>query len=156
MERGQLWRKTFGNNLRLLELNSVGLSADLAARRPAEGVSSAAWLLGHLVGSRRGLVKLVGGTVPEDPAWAEHYARGGDGARTHLDWAGLVAELQAVDLLLKEAFLQVEDWDKPTRNPGLGIEQPLEQVVAFLYMHECYHLGQIGVIRKLHGLPGAI
>lgn len=42
------------------------------------------------------------------------------------------------------------------RNPALGTEQALEQVLAFLYMHECYHLGQIGIIRKLHGLPGAI
>jgi uncharacterized damage-inducible protein DinB len=38
----------------------------------------------------------------------------------------------------------------------VGTEQPLEQVLTFLFMHECYHLGQIGLIRKLHGLPGAI
>ena len=156
MERGKLWRNSYGNNLRLLEMNSVGLTPDLAARRPAEGVSSAAWLLGHVIAARRGVVKLLGGSLPEDAAWAEHYSRGGSGATAHLDWAGLVAELQAVDQQLKETFMALEDWDRPTRNPGLGIEQPLEQVVAFMYMHECYHLGQIGVIRKLLGLPGAI
>ncbi len=156
MERGKLWRNSYGNNLRLLEMNSVGLTPDLAAQRPAEGVSSAAWLLGHVVAARRSVVKLLGGSPPEDPAWAEHYSRGGSGATAHLAWPELVLALQAVDQQLKEAFMSETDWDRPARNPGLGIEQPLEQVVAFMFMHECYHMGQIGIIRKLLGLPGAI
>lgn len=156
MERGKLWRTAFGSNVRLLELNGAGLTEDLASRRPASGVASAVWIVGHLVSSRRRIVKLMGGAIPEDPLWEQHYARGGPGASAHLGWAELVAAFQAADQALKEAFLAVEDWDRPTVNPALGMEQPLEQVLAFLFMHECYHLGQIGIIRKLHGLPGAI
>jgi uncharacterized damage-inducible protein DinB len=156
MERGKLWRTAFGNNVRLLELNGAGLTPELAAKRPANGVASAAWIVGHLVMSRRRILKMLGANLPEDPAWGEHYARGGPGASAHLDWAGLVAAFQATDLALKEAFQALADWDRPTLNPAVGAEQPLEQVLAFLFMHECYHLGQIGVIRKLHGLPGAI
>jgi uncharacterized damage-inducible protein DinB len=156
MERGKLWRTAFGNNLRLLELNGAGLTAEMAAQRSANGVSSAAWILGHLVATRRRIVKLLGGGLPEDPAWERHYARGGPGATAHLDWPALTGAFGAADQALKEAFLAVPDWDRPTTNPALGVEQPLEQVLAFLYMHECYHLGQIGVIRKLHGLPGAL
>lgn len=156
MERGKLWRTAFGNNVRLLELNGAGLTPELAAQRPASGVASAAWIVGHLVTARRRILKLVGGTLPEDPVWEQHYARGGPGASAHLDWAGLVETFRATDQMLKEAFLQLTEWDRPTLNPALGTEQPLEQVLAFLYMHECYHLGQIGIIRKLHGLPGAI
>ena len=156
MERGKLWRTAFGNNVRLLELNSVGLTAELAAQRSASGVASAAWIVGHLVSSRRRIVKLAGGSLSEDPIWEQHYARGGPGASAHLDWAGLVEAFRATDLALKTAFQQLADWDRPTLNPALGVEQPLEQVLSFLFMHECYHLGQIGVIRKLHGLPGAI
>jgi uncharacterized damage-inducible protein DinB len=156
LERGKLWRSAFGNNLRLLELNGAGLTHELAAKRPASGVASAAWIVGHLVNARRRIVKLVGGTVLEEPAWEQHYARGGPGATPHLDWAGLVSAFQATDPDLKTAFQQVADWDRPTINPALGTDQPLEQVLSFLFMHECYHLGQIGLIRKLHGLPGAI
>ncbi len=156
MERGKLWRTAFGNNLRLLELNGAGLTPELAAKRPASGVASAAWIVGHLVNARRRIVRLVGGPVLEEPAWEQHYARGGPGATAHLDWAGLVAAFQATDQDLKAAFQLVSDWDRPTTNPALGMEQPLEQVLSFLFMHECYHLGQIGLIRKLHGLPGAI
>lgn len=156
MERGKLWRTAFGNNVRLLELNGAGLTPELAAQRSASGVASAAWIVGHLVTARRRILKLVGGTLPEDPVWEQHYARGGPGASAHLDWAGLVETFRATDQVMKEAFLQLTEWDRPTLNPALGTEQPLEQVLAFLYMHECYHLGQIGIIRKLHGLPGAI
>jgi uncharacterized damage-inducible protein DinB len=156
MQRGKLWRTAFGNNLRLLELNSAGLTPELAAQRPASGVVSVDWILGHLVYSRRGISRLVGGSLPDDPAWGQHYARGGQGTSTHLGWPELVQAFQATDPVLKAAFEQVPDWDQSTINPALGIEQPLEQVVAFLYMHECYHLGQIGIVRKLLGLPGAI
>jgi uncharacterized damage-inducible protein DinB len=156
MERGKLWRTAFGNNVRLLGLNAAGLTDELAARQPADGVSSASWILGHVVLSRRGIVRMLGGQLPQDPAWKQHYARGGSGAGAHLAWPALLEAFQATDAALKEAFQGVADWDLPAQNPGLGIEQPLEQVVAFLFMHECYHLGQIGVIRKLHGLPGAI
>lgn len=156
MERGRLWRTAFGNNVRLLELNGAGLTSELAARRAANGVASAAWIVGHLVLARRRILKLVGGTVPDAPEWEQHYARGGPGATAHLDWSALVTAFQATDQDLKAAFQQVADWDRPTTNPALGTEQPLEQVLSFLFMHECYHLGQIGLIRKLHGLPGAI
>ena len=156
MERGKLWRKSFGNNLRLLELNGAGITSDLAARRPANGVAAAAWIVGHLVTVRRRMVKLAGGTVPEDALWEQHYARGGPGASAHLDWLELLDAFKATDPVLKATFEQIAAWDQPTMNPAVGVEQPLEQVIAFLYMHECYHLGQIGLIRKLLGLPGAI
>ncbi|MDP1832699.1 MAG: hypothetical protein Q8K67_11620 [Geothrix sp.] len=64
MERGKLWRTAFGGNVRLLELNGAGLTEDLAARRPASGVASAAWIVGHLVLARRRIVKMLGGSLP--------------------------------------------------------------------------------------------
>lgn len=156
MERGKLWRTAFGGNVRLLELNAAGLTEELAAKRPASGVASAAWIVGHLVATRRRILKLLGGQPAEDPAWEQHYARGGPGSPAHLDWAALVEAFRATDPALKAAFQDLADWDRPTLNPALGTEQPLEQVLAFLFMHESYHLGQIGLVRKLHGLPGAI
>jgi uncharacterized damage-inducible protein DinB len=156
MERGKLWRTAFGNNVRMLELNGAGLTPELAAKRPASGVASAAWIVGHLVMTRQRILKMLGTGLPEDPIWGQTYARGGPGARAHLEWAELVEAFGATDLPLKEAFQALTDWDRSTLNPAVGSEQPLEQVLTFLYMHECYHLGQIGIIRKLHGLPGAI
>lgn len=156
MERGKLWRTAFGSNVRLLELNAAGLTEELAAKRPASGVASAAWIVGHLVATRRRILKMLGGHPEEDPAWEQHYARGGPGSPAHLGLTALMDAFRASDQALKAAFLELSDWDRPTLNPAVGAEQPLEQVLAFLYMHESYHLGQIGIVRKLHGLPGAI
>lgn len=156
MERGKLWRNAFGGNLKLLELNLPGLTDDLAAVPPAAGVAAPAWVLGHLIHARFGLMALLGAPPQVDPIWKGTYARKTDGLGTHLPLSGLVEAFNATDGPLKAAFLAVEDWEKPTLNPGLRIEQPLEQVVSFLYMHECYHLGQFGIFRKLLGLPGAV
>jgi uncharacterized damage-inducible protein DinB len=155
MERGHLWRTCFKSSLAFLELNSAGLSDELAARRPAEGLASAAWILGHLVMTRRHILGLLGAPPAPDPVW-EPYGRRGDGVSGTLAYAELLAAFRATDAPLREALRAVPDWDRPTMNPGLKVEQPLEQVVAFLLSHESYHLGQLGVIRRLLGLAGAI
>ncbi len=155
MERGHLWRSCFKGSLVMLDLNARGLTDELAAKRPAEAVASAAWILGHLVKTRRGILKLLGAPLPEDPIW-DAYGRHGDGASGTLPFSRIVEAFKATDAPLKAAIQAVEDWDRPTMNPGIRVEQPLEQVVAFLFGHENYHLGQIGVVRKLLGLGGSI
>lgn len=156
MERGHLWRSCFKLNLRMLEMNSAEITDEMADRRPAEKVSSAAWIMGHLIYSRRGLIARLGGTLADEPIWKEHYARGGSGEICHLGFKDLCQAFTATDEGIKAACQGVQDWDQPTPNPFSGAEQPLEQLAAFLYMHECYHLGQIGLMRKLYGLGGAI
>ncbi len=63
---------------------------------------------------------------------------------------------KATDAPFKAAIQAIDDWDRPTPNPATKTDQPLEQVMAFLFSHESYHLGQLGLIRKLLGLKGAV
>jgi len=154
MDRSHLWHTAFKTNLFVLERNLPGLTDDLIGRRPAEGVAAPGWVLGHLLGSRRLVLKLLGQPQPEDPTLA-CYGRGSTGGECGHGLAELVARLTATSELLKGA-LQAADWERRAMNPALQQEQPLEQVVAFLFMHESYHLGQLGMARKLLGLPGAI
>lgn len=93
MERGHLWRSCFKLNLRMLEMNSAGITDEMAGRRPAEGVSSPAWIMGHLVYSRRSLTTRLGGTLADEPIWKETYARGGSGEVSHLGQIGLMRKL---------------------------------------------------------------
>ncbi len=155
MERSHLWYSAFKGNHLILERNLPGLSEAQVRQRPAEGVACVGWTLGHLIRARQGLLKLVGRPVAEDASLAQ-YGRGSTGAECGHDLPELLARFKATAEALKVALLAVEDWDRPALNPALQVEQPLEQVVAFLYMHECYHLGQVGTARKLLGLPGAI
>ena len=156
MERSKLWRSTFKTNQALLERNLGGYTDDLAARRPAPGSASPAWLMAHLIHARRGILALLGAPVTDDGGLGQDGSRGGDGETLHLPFSELVVLFQATDDLMKAAILAVEDWDRSVKNPGIGIEQPLEQALAFMHMHESYHIGQIGFCRKLLGLPGAI
>ena len=156
MERGHLWQSCFKLNLAMLEMNGAGITDEMAARRPAEGVSCPAWIMGHLTHSRHGIITRLGGTVPEEPIWKETYGRGGEGGSAHLGFAALCEAFNATSGPLKEALRAVQDWDLPTANPFTHSDQAIEQLVAFLYMHECYHLGQIGLMRKLYGLKGAV
>ena len=156
MERGHLWRSCFKLNLRMLEMNSAGITDDMAGRRPAEGVSSPAWIMGHLTYSRRSLIARLGGSMAEEPIWKENYSRGGSGEVSHLGFAALCQAFSATDEGRLAAPPGGQDWELPTPNQFCGSGQRLEQLVAFLYMHECYHLGQIGLMRKLYGLKGAI
>jgi uncharacterized damage-inducible protein DinB len=155
MERGHLWRSCFKGSLYMLDLNSAGLTDELAARRPAEGVASPAWILGHLVKTRRGILKLLGAPQPEDPVW-DAYGRHTEGDQGGLAYSALVEAFKATDAPFKAAIQAIDDWDRPTPNPATKTDQPLEQVMAFLFSHESYHLGQLGLIRKLLGLKGAV
>ena len=156
MERGKVWRTAFKTSLGLLERNLEGLTDELAAQRPGPAANSPAWLLAHMYGARTRILALVGMPQPHDADLDSGAGRGGDGTAPAVPFSELARRFRATDPLMKEAFQAVADWDRPVKNPGLGIEQPLENAIAFAYMHECYHLGQIGFARKLLGLSGAV
>ena len=156
MERGRVWRTAFKTTLGLLDRNLEGLTDELAAQRPGPTAASPAWLLAHVYATRKLILKLLGQPQEWDEDLGKDGFRGEDGVTVHVPFSELVRRFQATDALLKEAFMAVNDWDRMVKNPGLGVEQPLEQVIAFLYMHESYHLGQIGLGRKLLGLEGRL
>ena len=154
MERSHLWHTAFKTNLFVLERNLPGLTDELIRHRPADGVAAPGWILGHVLRSRQLVLKLLGQPQPEDATLA-CYGRGSTGGECDHRLEDLLARLTATSGLLKAA-LQAADWERTALNPAIQKEQPLEQVVAFLYMHESYHLGQFGLARKLLGLPGVI
>jgi uncharacterized damage-inducible protein DinB len=63
-----------------------------------------------------------------------------------------MADTQAA---LNAAFSSA-DWDEPQFHPAFQATLPLVQIVGTLFVHETYHLGQLGTARKLLGLPGVI
>ncbi|HXC17137.1 MAG TPA: DinB family protein [Holophagaceae bacterium] len=156
MERGKLWRTAYGTTLALLERNLPGLTDELAVQRPGPAAASPAWLLAHIYMTRRLILKMLGMSQAKEADLGEDGYRGSDGATVHVPFSELMKRFRATDELMKQAFMGVTDWEIPTRNLGTGQEQPLESVIAFLHMHESYHIGQIALGRKLLGLPGVM
>lgn len=125
--------------------------------RPAEGANHAHWLLGHLAASRRDAARLLGGELDTAP-WERHFGRGAG--------PGGPADDVPVELL-RQAYV---DAGRTLRDLVVGLsDEQLETKIGrpfpdgrdtwrgalyFLYMHEVYHIGQIGLIRRLRGKPG--
>jgi uncharacterized damage-inducible protein DinB len=136
--------------------NLEGITAEESLRAPDSGGNSLNWVLGHLLSYRNRILSLLG----EPPAWdspqAARYARGSaplgpdddpvpfDTLRAGFD--------RSQELLL--AALQGAPAEKLAAANERG--EPLAQRLAMLALHEGYHGGQIGLLRRLLGHPGAI
>jgi uncharacterized damage-inducible protein DinB len=142
-------------NTRLLRNCVDGLTDEQAASRPAPPANSVAFLVAHLTDARHSIVGLLGGSAPNPltPYLAE--ARGIDDVRelpplTELlgAWAAASA---ALDACLETVDATALDAPSPQRFPG--DDRSVLGAVAFLVQHDSYHVGQLAMLRRLHGLP---
>ncbi|HJV90318.1 MAG TPA: DinB family protein [Holophagaceae bacterium] len=140
----QPWTTLFMLNRQiLLERNLADVTQSQADQPPSAGVNSITWILRHILHYRRELLGDVlksayRSTAPEPTTLAQ--------------FEEAMEETQAA---LHEAF-ESADWSAPRFHPAFQASVPLSLIVGTLFMHEAYHLGQLGTTRKLLGLPGAI
>jgi hypothetical protein len=118
--------------------------------------NAAHWVLAHITGARRGAMRLMGHDV-EREEWETATGLGGErgGFVQAPTVADLLVEFESLgakiseslaamgpDALAKEIDADLPDGSK-TVNEG----------VFGLYMHECIHLGQFTMMRRLLGKP---
>lgn len=140
---------------RALLLNLEGVTHEQALAQPPGGGNCVHWVLGHIVAHRNHMLRLLG----RGPVWgAELDARydrgsapvtGQDGAATLV---ALTDALERARAALAEAFQAAT----PEQLAAPVGSAPLGQRLVLLLAHELYHAGQIGVLRRFLGLPGAI
>lgn len=147
----------FGVTAGALGMNIEGISDEEGRRRPAGGGNCINWVVGHIVSYRQVVLQLLG----EMPIWpkdrTEAYGRGSSGevsAGQELPLAQLLEDLKATTATIAQRLEALPDGalDAPGPNP----KQTLGQRLAFLAFHESYHAGQVGLLRRLAGKPGAI
>jgi len=149
--------RRFRFNESLLANVTRGFQADDWAARPPVGGNNPVWILGHVAHSRRFLVRRLGdgspmesweadfgmGTQPRDPAAYPSPA-------TLLEWFRLAGEaLERLCRNLDEAAVR-----QPFGTTFPDGSDTLGAGAAFLYMHEVYHIGQVGLLRRMRGRPG--
>jgi hypothetical protein len=146
----------FAKNTELVVATLDGVDDAVYRRCFLPGTSPMAWILGHLVNSRHGAGGLLG--AAEQYAYAELTARGASCAdpavlpdlpTTLDDWRSSGERLAA---RLPEATPELLDGPAPDRVPSM--DGTVLGTLAFLALHESYHLGQLGLLRKAAGLPG--
>lgn len=142
-------------NSRLLRNSLADVEEVAARRRPADGVNSMAFIAVHLVDARHYLVRHLGGDA--GPSFGGRF----DDA-TSIDDVGempsLVEILEAWDAVssaLEERTTRLSEAELLAASPSPAWPSG-DQTVAggflFLLQHEAYHIGQLGLLRRLLGL----
>ena len=146
----------FGVNHYATKANLEGISQAESLRQPDGGGHCMNWIFGHIVASRNGIFKLLN----ESPIWADEqvgpYKRG----TPETQQANGMIELQNIHddfdesqkrLVAALERLTLEDYQKK-----IGDKDTLGQKLSFLHFHEAYHIGQLGLLRRIVGKPCAI
>jgi uncharacterized damage-inducible protein DinB len=130
-----------------------GVSEHQAAARPVAGCNSMSFLLAHLIDARHMLVTSAGGSAP-NPVGNLPDARGIDdlgplppAAELLAGWAEISS---ATDEALEALTPAALDREATMRFPV--DDATVLGAVAFLAEHDSYHVGQLALLRRAHGL----
>ncbi|HEU4724373.1 MAG TPA: DinB family protein [Candidatus Eisenbacteria bacterium] len=152
--------KLFEINVHTMRVNTEGITDDEALIQPEPGGNCMNWVIGHILSSREGMLRLLGEPTVLSPEIAERYKRGsapitkasaakGDG----LPFSKLMEALTTSQERLLRGISKADDakWSENVPNFGTARE-----AVHFLHFHEAYHAGQIAILRRMAGKKGAI
>ncbi len=140
----------FKFNSMVLNLATSDLKNDDAGHRLRGGEgSSVSFIMGHLLSSRYGLLKMLG--AGDEHPYAEQFGRNAE-SRDVSDYPDISEFNQAWSALsdsFHAALGGVTDEQLLAPAPeGFPIEdQTMRGAITFLCWHESYHVGQIGVLR---------
>ncbi|GJM44256.1 MAG: hypothetical protein DHS20C21_10980 [Gemmatimonadota bacterium] len=130
--------------------------------RPQTGGNCMNWVGGHLAGARNGILRLLGQEPVLSEDDAQRYARGSAPITEPgmaLEWDRIVAAMNESQIALMDALgsITAERLAAPLpadRNP-FQLDNVGEMLGTFAF-HEAYHVGQLGVLRRVYGKKGAI
>ena len=154
--------KMFELSYGAINRNLQDLSHEDSLVLPENGGNCLNWVLGHTV-LTRGAILMLAGTPPVlTGERLVAYRRGGhpEGTEGFVDLATLRGWLDDTQQQLIPALAALSEEDVECPVPEEQRRPPLTGSIADalirLHFHECYHCGQIGLLRRLAGKEGAI
>ena len=144
------------HNRLYLKLLVRGFNEEDWLRPPAEGLSNALWVLGHLAWGRMTLLRRLGEELPED-SWENQFSIGSrvEGS-PEISASELLDKFTLLGRLLVDRIesMEQENLDSPLEKQMPDGTDTVAGLVRFMCFHESYHLGQMGLLRRLNGKPG--
>jgi hypothetical protein len=145
-------RFAFNSNFLGVVTGDFSAPSDWGGRE--DSLNAAHWVLAHITGTRRITARLLGQEVAQDD-WEQAVKMGGapqgyqqapepEALRTEFVELGSLIE-RTLDSFGPEQLSQKIDGQFPDGS------ETVEQAAFGLYMHECIHLGQLLLIRRLLG-----
>lgn len=152
---GNTLARQFEFCLSTMEKNLGGLTNEESLLQPAAAGNCANWIAGHIVATRNGLHSALG----LDPGWpsadAERYKRGAapiTGTAGTQPLESIIALYKKSQAVLIEALGALTDEALSQNIEG----RTLAEIIAGFSFHESYHVGQLGLLRRMVGKPGVI
>ncbi|MCG8459271.1 MAG: DinB family protein [Holophagales bacterium] len=145
----------------MLRSNLEGLTHDDSMAQPRPAGNCINWILGHVVGARDLIAELIGAEGVLDDQTRQRYGRGSepitDSAPKTFD--ELLEAFQASHEGLLEGFESISEGSltaKAPFSPAGNENETIESLLASLMIHESYHIGQVGVVRRVIGRSGVL
>lgn len=127
------------------------------AAAPEGGGNNPIWILGHVTTSRRFLLRKLGVDAPEEH-WERLFGMGSQltDPGNYPSPTTLTCNFTEAGAALTKSMetLTVEEADAPMGTTFPDGSDTIGKGAHFLYFHEVYHLGQIGILRRMRGKPG--
>jgi hypothetical protein len=158
----EVFRHLAGMIRQVVRLNADGLSQQDSLAHPDPAGNCANWVVGHLLCIYNRALGLLGQERVMDEAALARYDRGSpplENPDEALDLGEMMATwdetCRRVDAglanLTSDALDQAAAFS-PSGNPN----ETVRSLVSTILFHQSYHAGQLGVLRRVAGKPGAI
>ncbi len=153
--------RRFHFNLKTIQLIAEAYEPADWAVAPPGGGNTAHWILGHLAFARRGICRVLGEALPEED-WEAPFRR--DASPVPGEEASYPpAETLLEDLARSGALItsildraDAEHLDGPAGRSFPDGSDTRGGAAQFMHFHEVYHVGQLGLLRRMVGKPGFI
>jgi len=147
--------ESFALNLRLIKLQSGGLSHEDSLIQTTYNINSLNWVLGHIAVNRDNVLHVLDAEPLLSDNESARYIRGSEPVRTD---DGLILSLESLLHILERgqetisavlSSLAVEDMAREIQNSENSVT--LENRLFGLYFHDTYHTGQTDLLRQVAG-----
>lgn len=136
------------SNYQVISLNTEGITHEESMIFPNGEANCMNWILGHLIYIRNPLLNILGEESVWDSEKFSCYNRG----EIPLDRKGELVSFKDLKSYLKQSQDRLE-----AKLGALDSFKPeMVNDISTLSLHEIYHSGQLGYLRRILGKPGAI
>ncbi len=152
-------RMLFGINYEVLKKNLDGITHEESLLQPQGAGNCLNWVLGHIVATRDLALQLL----KQEPVWSDeeaaNYRRGSapiqDGAQA-MSLERIFADLGRSQDRLAAGLAQATESHLSAPAPDRSVAETVGDTLFVLHMHDAYHAGQTGLLRRMAGHEGAI
>lgn len=148
----------FANNDSLADRSFIGVKPEDLWKRPTPNTNSMLWIYAHMVATRARILGVFGETY--ETGWGEAFGRGAElqdpASYPTREKIGQAATEINARLFARLAEVGDAELSREAKGPRPPSAQTVGDQLAFLALHDSYHVGQLAYVRKALGLPGVV